>query len=66
MNRWELIRFEKGFTHRQVAEGSGVSLSTVIRLERNGQKPGAGTVKALADFYGVSVADLLGLEEAAA
>jgi transcriptional regulator with XRE-family HTH domain len=59
MNRWELIRYQRGLTHREVAEGSGVSLSTVIRLERNDQKPGAATVKALADFYVVSVAELL-------
>ena len=59
MNRFERLRFEHGMTQREVSEGSGVSLSTVIRLERGARKAGAGTAKALADFYGISVAELL-------
>lgn len=64
MNAFERLRFERGLTLREVSEGSGVSMSTVIRIEGD-QKPGAATVKALAGFYGVSVAELLGLEEVA-
>jgi transcriptional regulator with XRE-family HTH domain len=66
MNRFERLRFERGLTLGQVADGSGVSMSTVIRLERNGQKPGAATAKALADFYDIPVAELLGLEDRSA
>lgn len=61
MNRFGRLRYERGLTLREVAEGSGVSMSTVIRIEGD-QKPGAATVKSLADYYKVQVSDLLPAE----
>lgn len=60
MNRLEQLRYERGLTQRQVAEGAGVSRTTVNRLERAANpKPHAAVAHALARFYGVSVTDLL-------
>lgn len=63
MNRYELLRYERGLTRNEVAEQSGVPLRTVRALE-NGQsnRPSAPTAKALADFYGITVAELLGID----
>ncbi len=65
MNRFERLRYERGLTQAQVEEGSGVPVRTVRSLEGPDAplRPSAPTVKALADFYGVSVAELLGLPE---
>lgn len=67
MNRFALLRYEKGLTREAVASGSGVSVQTLKRLENDDtDTPSAPTAKALADFYGLSVADLLGIEREAA
>lgn len=64
MNRLKLLRFERGLTLEAVAEATGVGRQTLMRLERGDTtKPSAPTVKALADFYEVSVSELLGLDE---
>lgn len=67
MNRFERMRYEKGLAIVDVAEGSGLTRQTVRAVEglAEGEHPIAPTAKALADFYDVSVADLLGLSEAA-
>jgi transcriptional regulator with XRE-family HTH domain len=68
VNRFKQLRYERGLTQQQVANGSGVSLSTIIRLERTDGKPlkpGAATVKRLAGFYGLKVTDLVPIREAA-
>jgi transcriptional regulator with XRE-family HTH domain len=66
INKWEALRFERGLTQREVAEGSGISLSTLIRVEKGTQRPGAGVVKAAADYFGVQVTDLMAPDEKAA
>lgn len=58
MNRFGQIRYKRGLSLREVAEGSGVSRSTVIRLE-NGAKATAPVARKLADYYKVQVSDLL-------
>lgn len=66
MNRIKLIRFERGFTRKAVSEASGVPVGTLAKLEDGHvDEPTAPTAKALADFYGVSVAHLLGVAEEA-
>lgn len=63
MNRFEQLRYERGETQREVAVGAGVSVSTIIRLERSRSKPNAAVAKALADYFGVQVTDLMPLDE---
>lgn len=65
MNRYELLRYGAGLSRGELAEASGVPERTIRYLETADVKPSARTAKALADFYELSVADLLGLEEAA-
>lgn len=64
MNRFELLRYERGLTQGEVAEGSGIPVRTVRSLEGATDRPSAPTAKALADFYGMSVAELLGIDVA--
>jgi transcriptional regulator with XRE-family HTH domain len=59
LNRWALLRYERGLTLTEVADGSGVSTSTLKRLESDDKRPNAPTAKALADFYGLSITELL-------
>lgn len=59
MNRFEQLRFERGLTVRDVQRGAGLSYPTLARLERGGE-PSAPVAKALADFYGITVGELLG------
>lgn len=61
MNQLKLMRYERGLTQQDVATGAGVTQATLSRLERGHGCPGAATAKALADFYGVPVAAVLGL-----
>lgn len=63
MNRFELLRYEKGLTRGELASAAGVSERTIRYLETvEVVKPAAATAKALADFYGISVATLLGVD----
>jgi transcriptional regulator with XRE-family HTH domain len=60
LNRWRLLRYERGETIADVASSSGVSASTLLRLEgTEGYRPSATIAKALAEYYGVSVGELL-------
>lgn len=64
MKRLELLRYERGHELAVVAKGIGVSRQTLSRLEDGSTaKPNAKTAKALADFYGITVAELLGLDD---
>ena len=65
MSRLRLLRLERGLTLSEVAAETGVSDTTISNAERSGAIS-AGNRKALADFYGVTVAYLLGTDEAAA
>jgi transcriptional regulator with XRE-family HTH domain len=65
VNRLQQLRYERGLTQQQVADGSGVSQRTLVRLERDAQRPSARIAKRLADYFGVQVTDLMPIEEAA-
>lgn len=63
MNRFEQLRVERGLTQVAVAAGAGVSRGTIVRLEGAADPwPTAPVAKRLADFYGISVSQLLGTE----
>lgn len=47
------LRAKKGVTQKEVAEAIGISRYTLIKLEKGGEGLPS-TVKALADYYGVS------------
>ena len=68
MNRFELLRYGAGLTRAELADAAGIPVRTIRSLEDGStQKPSAPVAKKLADFYELTVADLLGLatEEAA-
>jgi len=65
MNRFELLRYERGLTRGEVKAGTGLAYPTLKALEESDDpKPTAPVAKALADFYGMPVAEFLGLVEA--
>jgi transcriptional regulator with XRE-family HTH domain len=60
MNRFEQLRYERGLTQQQVADGAGVSRKTIARLERAPHmRPNAAVAHALARFYGLTVSQML-------
>lgn len=61
MNNAKRLRYEKGLDAPQVALGTGLSVQTIYRIEE-GRNTSAPTAKKLADFYEVTVAELLGLD----
>lgn len=63
MNSYERLRFERKLTQQQLADGAGISRGTVIRLEQaRNPKPTQSVANALADYYGISLAELLAAE----
>lgn len=58
----ELARYEAGLSIEEAAARAGVSQRTLTRLERGGTKPSAATARAIADVYGITVAQLLGID----
>ena len=64
MNRIKLMRYERGLTRSAVAEDAGVPERTLRAIESGETaQPSAPHAKALADFYGVTVAELLGIDQ---
>ncbi len=47
-------------TQQELADRSGVGVTTIVRIERNQVEPHGRTIRKLADALGVSPADLLG------
>lgn len=67
MNRLRLLRFERGLEMAEVASKTGITRQTLSRIESGETAhPSASTAKALADFYEISVAELLGVDKAEA
>jgi|GEM_PF-4785296 len=66
MSRWEALRYARGVTRAELARETGISRSTLERLERpdspgrqQTKTPTAPVASALARFYGVAVEQLL-------
>lgn len=59
MNRFRKLRYEHGLTISELARGSGVSRPTLARLEEDNTVPTAPVAKALADYYLMTVEQLL-------
>lgn len=58
----EMLRWDRGLTRQEVAEYTGVSVGTVRSMELGGvEQPSPKVAKALANFYGITVAELLGV-----
>lgn len=53
---------EKGVTPTQVARDNGLTQQTVSHWKTRGSTPKAQTIQKLADYFGVSTADLIGDE----
>ena len=66
MNAVKLARYEKGETLTAVADATGIAVSTLSGYENDLRVPTAEKAKVLADYYGVTVVELLGLKDAAA
>ncbi len=52
------LREKRGLTQERLAQDAGVTTGTVSLLERGQSNPAWGTVKALADGLGVTIAEL--------
>lgn len=65
MNAIKLARYEAGQRLGDVAKATGIDRTALSRYESGDRMPTAENAKALADYYGVSVAELLGLKDAA-
>jgi transcriptional regulator with XRE-family HTH domain len=61
MNPARLIRENQGKTRRAVALGTGITERTIIRLEA-GEGCNGRSLLVLADYYGVSIDEILGRE----
>ncbi len=59
------LRNQAGVTLEEVAESTGVSLSTLARIEKNQNQPSLSTLRALAACFGLSPATLLAAAEPA-
>lgn len=53
------LRYERGETLEQVAEGTGLSVAMLSRMERGERLPSAESVRALAKHFGVSYENLM-------
>lgn len=56
------LRISHGLTQAQLGEKIGVAESTVSLYEAGKREPDIETIKQIANFFGVSTDDLLGLE----
>jgi transcriptional regulator with XRE-family HTH domain len=54
-------RFNAGLSLRELAEAAGVSVGTIVRLEKHGGEPQAATAKRVADALDLRPTDLFEL-----
>lgn len=59
------LRKARGLTQDELAQELGISLQSVINYENGRREPNARAIVALEQYFGVTAAALLGLEEAA-
>jgi transcriptional regulator with XRE-family HTH domain len=58
-DRLRTLRKRRLLTQEQLAERSGIAVSTVIRIERNQVEPHGATIRKLADALGTTAAELV-------
>ena len=63
MNRLKELRQEKKLTQKELADKINVSKITVLRLENGESQIKPHKAQKLADFFGVSIAQLLGYDD---
>lgn len=56
------LREDRGYLQRDVADKIGIAPNTLSGYERNLRSPDTNTLVKLANFYGVSVDHILGIE----
>lgn len=54
------IRIARGLTQTEVAKGTGLPQNTISWIESNKGIPNINQCKILADYYGVSIDELIG------
>ena len=57
------LRIKRGYSQAQLAELMGMKRSAISNYEQGIREPDLDTVEAFADFFDVSVADLLGRDD---
>ena len=58
------LRKERGLTLKEVAEGTGLPLTSISYWESGERQPSADVLPAIADFYKITVDELLGRPKA--
>ena len=58
-----VLRIKRGYSQAQLAELMGLKRSAISNYEQGIREPDLDTVEAFADFFDVSVADLMGRDE---
>lgn len=61
--RVEALRTAKGMSQRELSEAIGFSHATISRIEAGDRKISTPQARALADFFGVTIGYLLGVDE---
>lgn len=56
-------RINRGLSRLALAQVTGVHCDSIRRLESGAVKPQAATVKKLADYFGITASEFLGLED---
>lgn len=62
-DRIRVLRIKRGYTQVQLADKTGLKRSALGNYERGIREPDLDTIELLADFFDVSIADLMGREE---
>ncbi len=61
--RLKELRIEGGMTQAAVAQGTGFSQNTIAQWENEDRAPNVNSIVLLAEFFGVTVGYLLGVED---
>ena len=62
-DRIRVLRIKRGMSQAQLADAIGMKRSAIGNYERGIREPDLDTIEAFADFYDVSIADLMGRDE---
>ena len=58
-----VLRIKRGYSQAQLADAMGLKRSAIGNYERGIREPDLDTIEAFADFFDVSVSDMMGREE---